>query len=390
MKKVHTPWSLKTMFALASTACVLLTITFGYFGLTAYGEYQAREIQANLSPAAKRAQDAIDARKIPTTEDTKALMDAYKDLEAEFEYGQNVALVILSIIAALFGAGLSVFLANYLARPIAEVTSTARKIAKGELTARAKSGPGDVGEGAQLITDFNQMAAALEGFEREMNESSAAIAHELRTPLTVLRGYVQGSIDGVFPATDAHLKLLLVHIESLSRVVDDLQTLSLSKNGALNLSKETIDVGHEIGALLDAMEPAIGAAGLTLERVLDVAPISGDPARIRQAVAALIDNARHYARDGGVIRVQVQAVQSGVVVRLLDQGPGIPEENLSRSVERFWRGEPSRNKNSGGSGLGLSVVKAIATAHGGDVRLTNRPSGGLCVELTLPRFAKVN
>jgi two-component system, OmpR family, sensor histidine kinase AdeS len=104
----------------------------------------------------------------------------------------------------------------------------------------------------------------------------------------------------------------------------------------------------------------------------------------------LIDNARHYARDGGVIRVQVQDVQAGVVIRVLDRGPGIADENLMRSVERFWRGEPSRNKHSGGSGLGLSVVKAIATAHGGDVRLSNRPSGGLCVEVTLPRETKAS
>jgi two-component system, OmpR family, sensor histidine kinase AdeS len=389
MKKARKPWSLKTLFALASTACVFVTVIIGYFGLTAYAEIQLSGIKATMSPAAKRAQDALDARQIPEIADTKALMAFAETIEDDFAIQQNVALLILSIFAASLGAGLSIFLADRLARPIAEVAGAARKIAKGDLSARAISPDSGTGESAQLITDFNQMAAALEGFEREMNESSAAIAHELRTPLTVLRGYVQGSIDGVFPPTDTHLELLLVHIESLSRVVDDLQTLSLSKNGALNVSKETIDVGHEIGALLDAMEPAIGAAGLTLERVLDVAPISGDPARIRQAVAALIDNARHYARDGGVIRVQVQAVQAGVAIRVLDRGPGIPEENLSRSVERFWRGEPSRNKNSGGSGLGLSVVKAIATAHGGDVRLSNRPSGGLCAELTLPRLAKV-
>jgi two-component system, OmpR family, sensor histidine kinase AdeS len=390
MKKARKPWSLKTLFALASTACVFVTVIIGYFGLTAYAEIQLRGIKATMSPAAKRAQDALDARQIPEIADTKALMAFAETIEDDFAIQQNVALLILSIFAASLGAGLSIFLADRLARPIAEVAGAARRIAKGDLSARANSPDTGIGESAQLITDFNQMAAALEGFEREMNESSAAIAHELRTPLTVLRGYVQGSIDGVFPPTDTHLKLLLVHIESLSRVVDDLQTLSLSKNGALNLSKKIIDVGHEIDALLDAMEPAIGAAGLTLERALDVAPLSGDAGRIRQAVAALIDNARHYARDGGVIRVQVQDVQAGVVIRVLDRGPGIADENLMRSVERFWRGEPSRNKHSGGSGLGLSVVKAIATAHGGDVRLSNRPSGGLCVEVTLPRETKAS
>jgi two-component system, OmpR family, sensor histidine kinase AdeS len=385
MRKVPAPWSLKTLFALASTACVFLTVVIGYFGLTAYAEFQLVEIKATMSPSAKRAQDAIDARQIPAVEDTKALMAFANTLEDDFEVQQNIALLILSIFAATLGAGLSVFLADRLARPIADVAEAARKIAKGDLSARANGATNSIGESAQLTTDFNQMANALEGFEREMNESSAAIAHELRTPLTVLRGYVQGSLDGVFPASDAHMKLLLVHIESLSRVVDDLQTLSLSKNGALNLSMEDIDASYEIGLLLDAMEPAIQAKNMKLERALDPAPMKGDPGRIRQAVSALIDNARHYGAGGGVIRIQVQSTPSTVIVRVLDRGPGLPDKHHARSFDRFWRADPSRNKNSGGSGLGLSVVKAIAVAHGGEARISNRPSGGLCVEVTFLR-----
>lgn len=384
MKNGRAPWSLKSLFALASTACVLLTVTFGYFGLTLYGDYQIHKIQETFSPAAKRAQAEIDAQRVPTEEDSRALMRAYEGFETEIEDGQNWALVLLSFIAAVLGAGLSLVLANRLARPIEAVAEAARKIAKGDLSARATSVHSSIGESAQLTTDFNQMAAALQSYGREMSESSAAIAHELRTPLTVLRGYVQGSIDGVFPPTDAHMKLLLVHIESLSRVVDDLQTMSLSNTGALTMSMTAMDAGHEIGTLLDAMEPAIKLAGLVLERALDATPMRGDPARIRQAVAALIDNARHYAFSGGVIRVQAQATRDGVIVRVLDRGPGLSEDHLVPAFDRFWRGEPSRNKNSGGSGLGLSVVKAITEAHGGTAFVSNRPSGGLCVELSFP------
>jgi two-component system, OmpR family, sensor histidine kinase AdeS len=385
MKSTRKPWSLRTLFALASTACVFLTVFIGYFGLTAYAELQLREIKATMSPAAKRAQDALDARQIPAVEDTRALMAFADTIEEDFDIQQNIALLILSIFAATLGAGLSIFLAGRLARPITEVAAAARKIAKGDLSARAFSPQSSVGESAQLTTDFNQMAAALEGFEREMNESSAAIAHELRTPLTVLRGYVQGSIDGVFPATDAHMALLLVHIESLSRVVDDLQILTLAKTDGLTMAMESIDASQEIATLLDAMELAVKGVGMTLQRELSPAPILADPVRLRQAVAALIDNARNYAAAGGVITVQTQAVRAGVIVRVLDRGPGLPEAHLVRSFDRFWRGEPSRGKHSGGSGLGLSVVKAIAAAHGGEARLSNHPSGGLSVEITLPK-----
>jgi two-component system, OmpR family, sensor histidine kinase AdeS len=384
MSKVRKPLSLKVMFALASTACVLLTVVVGYFGLTLYGDFQMAQFKSKLPEAAMRAQKKIDKLEIPSVEDTKVLMAAYKGLEGEIEAGQNAALVVLSVAAMILGAGLSLVLANYLARPVEEVTRTARKVAKGDLSARAQSGPTDVGEGAQLITDFNQMATALEGYDREMSESSAAIAHELRTPLTVLRGYVQGSIDGVFPPTPEHLSRLMVHIESLSRVVDDLQTLSLAKNGALNVAMEAIDAAAEVGRLLDAMEPAIKTAGMTIERNLQTAVTLGDAVRLRQAVSALIDNARHYAMAGKVISVQTQTVRDGIVIRVLDRGPGLSEAHLERVFDRFWRAEPSRGKAGGGSGLGLSVVKAIIAAHGGEARITNRPSGGLSVEMTLP------
>jgi two-component system, OmpR family, sensor histidine kinase AdeS len=388
MSKVRKPLSLKVMFALASTACVFVTVLIGYFGLTAYAEIQLNGIKATMPAAAKRAQDALDARQIPAVEDTKALMVFADKLEDNFEVQQNVALLILSLFAASLGAVLSLFLADRLARPIAEVAAAARKIARGELSARANSPDSGIGESAQLITDFNQMATALEGFDREMSESSAAIAHELRTPLTVLRGYVQGSIDGVFPSTPEHLSRLMVHIESLSRVVDDLQTLSLDKNGALNVAMEPMDAAAEIARLLDAMEPAIKAAGMTIERNLQTAVTLGDPVRLRQVVSALIDNARHYAVSGKVITVQTQTVREGIVIRVLDRGPGLIDEHVERAFDRFWRAEPSRGKAGGGSGLGLSVVKAIIAAHGGEARITNRPSGGLSVEMTLPNSPK--
>lgn len=384
MSKPRKPISLKVLFALASTGCVFLAVTIGYFGLTLYGEYQTRQIMSDLPPAARRAQAEIDAGRVPSVEDTRALMLAAEGWGDLAETKQNIALVILSIFAASLGAGLSLFLSDRLSRPIQAVAGAARKITEGDLTARALATDPSIGESAQLVADFNKMASALEGFEREMNESSAAIAHELRTPLTVLQGYVQGSIDGVFPPTNAHLSLLMVHIESLTRVVDDLQTLSLAKNAALRVTMEPMDAAHEIGRLLSAMEPAIKAAGMRFDADLGVAAIRGDPVRLRQAVAALIDNACRYAASGQMINVQTQAARDGVIIRVLDRGPGLSEAHMTRAFDRFWRGEPSRGKASGGSGLGLSVVKAIALAHGGEVRLANRPSGGLSVEIVLP------
>jgi two-component system, OmpR family, sensor histidine kinase AdeS len=136
------------------------------------------------------------------------------------------------------------------------------------------------------------------------------------------------------------------------------------------------------------MEPALSSAGMTIERSLETAVTLGDPVRLRQAVSALIDNARHYAGAGGVITLQTRTTREGIVIRVLDRGPGLIDEHVERAFDRFWRAEPSRGKAGGGSGLGLSVVKAIISAHGGEVRITNRPSGGLSVEMTLPNSPK--
>ncbi len=384
MSKQRQPLSLRLLFAMASTACVFLTVIIGYFGLTIYGEYQTRQLIAELPPAARRAQVDFDAGRIPNADDTRAMILAADGFTKSAETNQNIALIILSVFAASIGAGLSLFMAERLARPIQAVAGAARKITGGDLTSRVEANVSGIGESAQLVADFNQMASALEGFEREMTESSAAIAHELRTPLTVLRGYVQGSIDDVFPPTKEHLARLLVHIESLARIVDDLQTLSLANNSALSVALEPIDAGQEVNLLLDALEPALTAAGMKLERDIDVAAMRGDPGRLRQAVAALIENARHYAASGQVIHVQTRAMRHGVVIRVLDRGPGFPDAHLVRCFDRFWRAEPSRGKTTGGSGLGLSVVKAIAIAHGGDAHVANRPGGGLSVEIYIP------
>jgi two-component system, OmpR family, sensor histidine kinase AdeS len=385
VKQARKPLSLKAVFALGSVFCVVLAVAFGYFGLTFYGDYQVKQFETTFSPAAKRAQAQIEARRVPSEADTQALMGAYKTIEQDIEFGQNLALVVLSMLAASVGAGGSIVLANRLVKPIDNVAAAAHLIAQGDLSARAASSGSGTGESEQLVVNFNQMATALEGFDREMSESSAAIAHELRTPLTVLRGYVQGAIDGVFPPNDAHMKLLLVHIESLSRVVDDLQTLSLAKNGALSMSVQVMDGAREVGTLLDALEPALNAAGITLTRDLQPAPMTGDPIRIRQAVSALIDNARNYGATGGVVKVETLTRKRDIIIRVTDRGPGLTHEQIERSFDRFWRGEPSRGKTSGGSGLGLSVVKAIAIAHGGRAVLTNQDGGGLSAEIIVPK-----
>jgi two-component system, OmpR family, sensor histidine kinase AdeS len=270
-------------------------------------------------------------------------------------------------------------------RPLEAVAAAARAVSRGDLTARV-AGPGKAfGEIAQLITDFNIMASQLQRAESEMRWQASAIAHELRTPLTVLRGRLQGLSDGVFQAGPTEFKGLIRQVEALARIVDDLRTLSLATAERMELHLERVDLIDEVQAVLAAFEPDLVAAGLEVERDLAQVHVDADGARLRQALLALLDNARRYAASGRVVRIETRTTRETAVLRVADRGPGLPAGVEYRAFERFWRADDSRSRATGGTGLGLAVVRAIAEAHGGAVSARMRKGGGAEFTLLLPR-----
>ena len=361
-----------------------LTVAIGYGGMTAFNEWQSRTLIEKLSPAAKRAGRTLEARRVPDEADLKALIAESAALQTEGVEGEHLALLVLTIIAAACGAAAGALFATRFSHPVEEVARAARAIAGGDLTARpAVRGRGS-GETAQLVADFISMAENLEKAERELRESSAAIAHELRTPLTVLRGRLQGISDGVFAAGPKEIGSLIRHVESLAAIVDDLRVVSLAAVNALELHLVDVDLAAEAADVAHSFAPDIEAHGMRLEMALEPAIARADAARVRQVTVALIENALRYARDGGLVRLETSVAGASAIVRVLDRGRGFSPEDLPRVFERFWRAESSRSRTVGGSGLGLSVVRAIATAHGGTCSAVNREGGGACLELRLP------
>ncbi len=154
--------------------------------------------------------------------------------------------------------------------------------------------------------------------------------------------------------------------------------------GRLLLQPANLDLAQEIEAAVDALAPDFTAAGLTIERDLRPAPVRADPARLRQVVLVMLENARRYALTGGVARVETRRGEGMVYLRVLDRGPGLRVGDEERVFERFWRADESRSRDAGGTGLGLAVVKAIAEAHGGSAIAFARPGGGACFEIRLP------
>lgn len=289
------------------------------------------------------------------------------------------------VIAASAGAAvlIAVLAGGQLARrivlPLNALAEAARRIAGGDLKARAPADDQTAGEVATLVEDFNRMAARLERLTGGMVDWNAAIAHELRTPVTILKGRLQGVADGVFEMDDKTLTSLLRQVDGLARLVEDLRVVSLAEVGRLELRPEFIDLAQIVGELQAAVGLRLAEAGFSCTWRLDPAPFLGDPERLRQAVLALIENALTHATPGP-LTIRSGMLEPGQVgVAVDDEGPGLSPEAAGVIFEPFQRA----SSRSQGSGLGLAVVRQIAQAHGGQIR--HRPHGsGSTFELVLP------
>lgn len=293
--------------------------------------------------------------------------------------------IFCTIIAAL---GMALFVAIRLSRriltPLNSVAYSLREVAQGKLNARARMDPHAMGETAQLVSDFNAMAERLEYMTREREFWNAAIAHELRTPVTILRGRLQGLAEGVFSPSSELFEGLLRQVEGLNRLIEDLRVLSLNDSGHLELQRVEVCLAEEIRAVIETFATALNARGIMLKQELDTTlQVYCDAIRIRQALMALLENARQHA-DPGALTVRLYHSGTSCYLSVEDEGPGIPAEAASYVFEAFRRVDPSRSRTSGGSGLGLAVVKAVVEAHGGHVVCQPSGRGGTIFVLSWP------
>ncbi|MBS0849276.1 ATP-binding protein [Citrobacter sp. JGM124] len=292
---------------------------------------------------------------------------------------------ILSLTIAVLAA---IRFARKLLLPLDSLAKSARKIAEGELNARAINGDPRLREISLLVADFNKMASKLEKASGEITLWNAAIAHELRTPVTILQGRLQGLADGIFRPEQALFENLVKQTEGLARLIEDLRTLSLTENGHMPLHFQSIRLDKEIQAVADLMKVSLAEHQLSLVLKLDDVSLQGDATRIRQALLALFNNAQRYAVPG-VVLISCYREDDGVVICIEDEGPGIPEDIIQTLFEPFTRGEQSRSRTSGGSGLGLAVVNAIVIAHQGKITCDPGIMGGARFMLTFPHKQQI-
>ncbi|MBI3998738.1 MAG: HAMP domain-containing protein [Armatimonadetes bacterium] len=292
------------------------------------------------------------------------------------------SLVKVSLVAGGIGLLLSLVLFRQVVRPVRGMMQMAERIAAGDYAARAPriSSADEVGS---LAESLNRMAAALQTLERLRKDLVANVAHELRTPLANLRGYLEAIHDGVTPATSEAIGFLHEEVMRLVRLVDALHELSVFDAHLPRVQAAPVDIGALMQRLLDLRRGEFQAKGLVVHTQVSVnGNLHADADLVSQALHNLIDNALKFTPTGGEVTVRVTETGESVRIGVTNTGEGIAPEDLPYIFERFYRGDKSRSRSSGGAGIGLAIVKEVARVHGGDVGASSE--GGITtVWLTL-------
>lgn len=290
----------------------------------------------------------------------------------------------LAILAVVIG----ILLTRRVVNPIAEVIAAAEKVAHGDLSARItmKKGNDDL---SALVDHFNDMTAALQQNDNERRQLLADIAHELRTPLSVLRGRLEGIVDGVYPINEANIAPALEETYLLERLVEDLRLLTLAETRQLRFELREVDLAELLERTVSIFKPQAldKDVALDLQIEADLPKVWVDPQRLEQVIGNVLDNALRYTNEKGYISVTASAREDGAYVAISDNGPGVSPEEVSKIFDRFWRNEKSRARKSGGAGLGLAIARQLIEAQGGSIGAENVPTGGLKIWFILPKKA---
>jgi two-component system sensor histidine kinase AdeS len=375
---------LATLTAIVTTIMLLLSVGLTYLGVDRYATYLEQGITDSLPPKAAAAYKMLSDNKVPDGDSLRLLVENLIALNEPTDLKVQLSVLVFGLLSALLCALIGIFLARRLTRPLEELTFAAEGLKSGDFSVRVAAHYRSTREVSSLVETFNALATGLETMEERLRFNNMAVAHELRTPLTILQGSLQSMLDGVFPMDRKIISDLLLQVEGLARVVEDLRTLSLAIGQKLVMERRRIDASQLVESVIASAKPMLEASKLKVETRLQPAWISADSPRIRQALLALLENASRYAAEGGWLRFETeQLTDNDVAIRILDRGPGFPEDMDAISVNPFWRGDPSRSRTTGGTGLGLSVVQAIALAHDGRLEFANRPEGGAMVTIHL-------
>lgn len=307
--------------------------------------------------------------------------------ERAYATASAVSLTVALITALIASAGVSILIARRIRRSLAPFALAAERVADGERNVHVNP-PGIGPEFDRVAEAFTAMATELSHVEDTRTSTLADLAHEMRTPLAVLAAYLEAIGDGVEPVDERTVQTMQDQVGRLTRLSADVALVTSAEEGRLSLNRHPIDLDDVVRETVAQVADRLAEHGIAL----DVTSVSGlvvnaDPDRIGQVLTNVLENARQHTPTGGAVHVAATAEPGVVRVTVRDTGEGIAAEHLPRVFDRFFRVDAARDRAHGGSGIGLSIARAIANAHGGTlVAASDGPDTGATFSLTLPRL----
>ena len=297
----------------------------------------------------------------------------------------------LGLVIAVVSSGLMCYLLAWsMTSPVTRLRMAAQSLAAGDLTARAGAPlRGRRDELAELMRDFDRMAERIEGLVESQSRLLKDVSHELRSPLARLSVALGLAQQKAAPEVEASLKRIELEADRLNQLIQRLLTISRLESGTDGIRKTKVSLRELVDQVAhDAEFESPGRGCRVVAETGDAFPVEGDPELLRSAFENVVRNATRYTSEGTVveIRLERQKAPNGeeAVIRVLDSGTGVPNEALEKIFQPFYRLDDARNRQTGGAGLGLSIADRAVRLHGGQLRASNRPEGGLAVEIRIP------
>jgi len=312
----------------------------------------------------------------PTREDIFGVenRELHEQLNGMLEVCAALALGLAMLAAAV--------VATTLVRPLRRLTDTAERMSRGDLGARARVGGGT--ELTRLADTFNRLAASLSREDEVRRAAAADIAHELRTPVTGILSRIEAAQDGVMADETANLEAMHAEALRLASLIDDVAQLAEAERPDLLVARRPVDLAEVCTHRAAAYGGFFAAKGIAFAERTEPAPIQGDPRRLEQVIDNLLSNALRYTDPGGSVELHVRREGRRCLVEVRDTGIGISPDDLPHVFERFWRSDRSRSRATGGSGIGLAVVRELVRAHNGLVELRSEVGLGTTARVVLP------
>jgi signal transduction histidine kinase len=304
--------------------------------------------------------------------------------DSQFLNALNLVFIViggLSLLSSLIVGG---YLAKRISRPIVKTAHIAKQIAEGSYNIRFE-GKTKTRELEELITAVNHMADSLNRQENLRKQLTTDVAHELRTPLTAIASHLEAMIDGIWETTPERLKSCYEEIGRISGLVADMESLARMESDILKLKKISFDLLELAHAVSSHFEIESTKKNISLKIQGEPSQIDADRDRINQVIVNLLSNAVKYTPENGHICITVKDTPENSILTVEDNGIGIPKDELPLIFERFYRTDKSRNRKTGGAGIGLTIAKSIVTAHGGKIEVESELDHGSRFIITLPK-----